>query len=286
MQACSLPPGEGPGTAVPGAGPRDLPFEDRMRRALSTGCFQLHYQPIVELARLRPVSFEAMLRWRDDEGAWIPPAAFMPVAEESGLIAPLGRWALGEACRQAKLWAISGAAPVSIALPLSPRELRHPGFVDGVLGQIGDHGLPTRALEFELRESSVVRDMDEALPKLKRLADSGVRLALDDFGAEHSSLADLRRLPITKLKVDRGLIAGLHRDEGDAAVVCAVVALARRLGLVTVAEGVDHEAQLHVLRDAGCDHAQGALFSPPVPGRGLAARIGTAFTTKEPLTAP
>lgn len=236
-------------------------LEHAMRQALAAGRFRLLYQPQVDLDSGAVVGAEALLRWRDPEFGDVPPARFIPVAEDTGLIVPIGDWLLSQAASQAAMWHRRGHE-VPVAINVSTLQFHQPHFVDRVAHVLAAHGLPPRLLELELTESILLHGADEALPRLHALARLGVGLALDDFGTGYSSLAYLKRFPIGKLKIDRAFVRGLPGDESDAGIVCAILQMARALKVRAVAEGVEQEAQREFLRAAGCDTFQGWLHAP------------------------
>jgi diguanylate cyclase (GGDEF)-like protein/PAS domain S-box-containing protein len=244
-----------------------LKTEADLRRALARDELRLHYQPQVELATGRIVGFEALVRWEHPERGLLAPAAFVPIAEESGLVLPLGRWVLETACRQASEWCADPEIRrgIVMAVNLSPRQFRHPHLVDDLAQVLTRTRLDPDALEIEITEGTAMGDADATVRTLERLKTLGVRLAIDDFGTGYSSLSYLRRFPIDVLKVDRSFVAGLPGNGGDAAIIRSVVSLARALGLKAVAEGVETPAQLEELRALGCDQGQGYLFGKPVP---------------------
>jgi len=243
-----------------------LEIENALRRALERGEFALYYQPITAIASGRIVGFEALLRWRHPTRGLLSPGEFLAVAEESGLIVPMGEWALREACRTAALWradAPEGATPPIISVNLSGRQLMRPGLARLVRGLLEEHEVPGSALRFEITES-VFLDLSEVLlDTLRELTSLGILLSLDDFGTGYSSLSSLRDLPIHILKIDRSFVSRLPAA-GGSEMVQTILALARQLGLETVAEGVETEAQKEELLLLGCQHAQGFLFSAPI----------------------
>ena len=252
-------------------------LEAELRRALAADALELHYQPQVDTAAGRVTGLEALLRWRHPERGWISPAEFIPVAEQSGLIVPLGEWALQRAARDASGW--PGGARV--AVNVSPLQFRGPGLGDAVLGALRDAGLPAGRLEIEITESALLEDGDAVLSVLHRLRAGGVRVAMDDFGTGFSSLATLRSFPFDKIKIDQSFVrvpeAGVPQAE---AIVRAVAGLAAALGMRCTAEGVETAAQLDRLAAAGCSEIQGYLFGRPCPAGdvpGLVAGIEAGF---------
>ena len=249
-----------------------MKLDHAMRQALVSGRFRLHYQPQVCIADGRVVGAEALLRWRDPELGEISPARFIPVAEESGFIVPIGDWVLSQAVRQAALWHSKGLT-VPIAVNVSALQFQQGHFVDRVASVLAVSGLPPQLLELELTESILVHDADDALHRLHALARLGVRMSIDDFGTGYSSLAYLKRFPIDKLKIDRSFISGLPDDDRDAGIVRAILQMARALGMKVIAEGVESEAQRGFLHDAGCDEFQGFLFAPALDALSFEQRL-------------
>ena len=249
-----------------------LALEARLRNALRRQELQLHYQPIMDLRSGKPMALEALLRWQSADGVMIPPAQFVPVAEEIGLIREIGDWAAREVC------ALLRDKPdlPRVALNVSPRQLRVAGFADRLGELLVEHGLAPDRLELEITESVLMDDAPEAEANLKRLNEIGLRLAVDDFGTGYSSLAYLRRYPFKALKIDRSFVASAPRDANAARLVEAVLAMARGLGLDAVAEGVETAEQLDFLRRRGCEIAQGYLFSRPQPVENLPATLEAA----------
>jgi diguanylate cyclase (GGDEF)-like protein len=252
----------------------NMKLDHAMRQALVSGRFRLHYQPQVNVASGRIVGAEALLRWRDPELGDIPPGRFIPVAEDSGFIVALGDWVLSQAVRQAALWHSRGLR-VPIAVNVSALQFQQPQFVDRVASVLAVAGVPASLLELELTESILVQDADEALHRLHALARLGVRMSIDDFGTGYSSLSYLKRFPIDKLKIDRSFVSGLPSDDSDVGIVCAILQMARALGMKVIAEGVETESQRAFLQVAGCGEYQGFLFAPALDALSFEHRLAS-----------
>ncbi len=240
-------------------------LENRLRHAIEAGQLLLHYQPLIDWSRRAVCGMEALVRWQDPENGLIEPAEFIPIAEETGLILPLGEWVLAAALRQNRLWQQSGRPLLPVSVNLSPRQFRQKDLVDTLRRILADTGQPARLLELEITESTLVQDVEETQAKLQEIAAMGVQLVIDDFGTGYSSLSYLKRFPVHKLKIDQSFIRDLTLDPDDVAIVTAIVGLARSLGLDILAEGVESPAQLDVLLALGCEKFQGHLFSRPLP---------------------
>ncbi|HVR71576.1 MAG TPA: EAL domain-containing protein [Vicinamibacteria bacterium] len=241
-----------------------LRLEGDLARALDRDELRLHYQPVVSLSSGRIVTLEALARWAHPERGLLPPEAFLPLAEETGLIVPLGRWALGEACRQLRAWQVAGLADdVRVSVNLSGREFAHPDLVRQVEESLRDAGAPAGALELELTESSLTEDVDRAAGVVRALAALGIRIVLDRFGTGYSSLGALHRFALRGLKIDRSFVPARTDPRADAPVVRSAVALARSLKLEAVGTGVETAAQLERLRQLGCGAAQGFHLARP-----------------------
>lgn len=247
-------------------------LEHAMRQALTAQRFRVAYQPQFDIASDAIVGAEALLRWRDPELGEVAPAQFIAVAEESGFIIALGDWVLAQAVRQAAAWRSQGM-PLKIAVNVSALQFQQADFVDRVAQALRGADLPGALLELELTESILVRDASEALQRLYALSQLGVKLAIDDFGTGYSSLAYLKRFPIEKLKIDKSFIRNLPADDSDAAIVRAVIQLARALSLRVNAEGVETEAQRRMLAEVGCDELQGFLFAPALDAFSFEQRL-------------
>jgi diguanylate cyclase (GGDEF)-like protein len=247
-----------------------LTLEASLRHALELDQFEAHYQPKVDVASGRIAGMEALIRWRDPERGLVPPGKFISVAEESGIIVPMGEWILREACAQAKAWQAAGHAPIPVAVNVSMEQFRRADIVGVVARALEDTGLEARWLELELTESAVMDNTEDNIVILRQLKDLGVLLSVDDFGTGYSSLSYLRQFPIDVLKIDRSFVIDLPDDSDAATIVTTIVHMARNLGLKLIAEGVETEEQLGFLRMLGCDQYQGFLFSKPVPAEEVA----------------
>jgi diguanylate cyclase (GGDEF)-like protein/PAS domain S-box-containing protein len=248
-------------------------LEIDLRHALQRHEFVLHYQPKVNLHTGAITGVEALLRWRHPTRRLIRPSRFISIAEESGLIVPIGKWVLREGCRQAKIWLAAGAAPVSIAVNISPVELRAKDFVAGVHEILTETGLDARHLELEITETFLMQDAVSTGIVLQELKDMGIRLALDDFGTGYSSLSYLRRFPIDTLKIDQSFVRDLTSDMDDASIVSAVINMGRSLNMRVVAEGVETREQSAFLLNHQCPEAQGFYFGAPVMPEKVAEQL-------------
>ena len=248
-----------------------LAMEQGLRTAVERGELFLQYQPQVAVSGLRTVAVEALLRWRHPSMGLVSPARFIPVAEETGQIAAIGRWVLDEALAQLARWRAEGLTGLRVAVNVSAHQLRDDQFAPTVAAALLRHGVPGAALELEVTESTAMRDPLRTAVQLQQLRQLGVSLAIDDFGTGYSSLAYLKQLPLNHLKLDRSFVMDIERDPNDAAICAATITLAHALGLSVVAEGVETVAQLDYLRDLGCDLVQGYLFSRPLDAADLPA---------------
>jgi diguanylate cyclase (GGDEF)-like protein/PAS domain S-box-containing protein len=242
-----------------------LALEADLRVALERGELKLHYQPTVDLKDSRIVGFEALVRWQHPTRGLISPMDFIPLAEATGLIVPLGRWVLVESCRQAVAWSERNGVPVKMAVNVSVRQFDRSDLPTMVGEVLAETGMPAGQLCLEMTESVLMTDTEENLAQLVRLKALGVTLAIDDFGTGYSSLAYLRRFPVDTLKIDRSFVERLGEQTDDTALANTIVQLGQSLGMSTVAEGIEEYGQLAALREMGCDYAQGYYFSRPVP---------------------
>jgi diguanylate cyclase len=242
-----------------------LAFENDLRRAMAAGEFELYYQPELSIETGRVVAAEALLRWRHPTKGIIGPSSFISLAEDTGLIIPLGEWALREACRQAREWQLKLGSSPALAVNLSAAQFRHQNILQMIRSALADVGLDARALEIELTESALMTNPEESAGVLKQLRKMGVSVAIDDFGTGYSSLSYLRRFSIDKLKIDRSFIRDLVISRTDESIVRAIVSLARGVGLTVVAEGVETAEQLDLVTHLECDQWQGYHCCAPQP---------------------
>jgi len=240
-------------------------YDTELGYALSRGELVLHYQPKIDTKTHRLVGVEALVRWQHPVRGLIPPADFIPFAEESGLILPIGSWVMHAACAQNAAWQEEGLPAISIAVNLSARQFGHDNLVGLIKQVLWDTRMDPRYLELELTESVLVQEAEQAVPMLLRLNDFGIQLSLDDFGTGYSSLNYLSRFPLDNLKIDRSFVQGMARNSHDAIIVKTMIALAHDLGLKAVAEGVETKEELDLLTAYGCDEIQGFYFSKPLP---------------------
>ena len=243
-----------------------------LRKAIAQGDFELYYQPIVDISTRHVRGFEALIRWRHPQRGMVLPLDFIPLAEETGLIIPLGEWVLRQACKEAAGW----PGLVDVAVNLSPVQFKNKNLVTAVMMALSAAGLAPSRLELEITKSVLLQESEATLAMLHQLRSFGVKISMDDFGTGYSSLGYLRTFPFDKIKIDRSFIRGMS-DEGESlAIVRAVAAMGRSLGIVTTAEGVETSEQFERLKVEGCTQAQGYYFSPPRPAaevRGLLATL-------------
>jgi len=242
-----------------------LSLEGSLRLAMERQEFKLHYQPQVDLRTGQIMGIEALLRWNRGGQEQVPPSVFVPVLESSGMIGEVGEWVLREACRQNRAWQDMGLMPLPMAVNLSAIQFNRRNMADTISAILAETKLEARYLELEFTESAVMHDSREVSTIISRLDDLGVQLALDDFGTGYSSLTYLRRFHLDKLKIDQSFVRDIDLDVDDAAIVTAIIGMARNLKVSVVAEGVETRAQCDFLRANGCDGLQGYLFSKPLP---------------------
>lgn len=263
-----------------------LAIENRLHKALDREEFLLHYQPIVTLESGKIIGVEALVRWQHPELGLVQPMQFIPVAEETGLIVPLGEWVLQRACAQARAWHEMGLAGLRVAVNLSARQFQRQNLLHVVTRILLATDLPPRCLDLELTESMMMQDGESSAATLRELRALGVRLAMDDFGTGYSSLSYLRRLPLDTLKIDRSFVQDCTTNQDDATIIKAIIAMAHSLKLQVLAEGVETEAHLAFLRVAGCDEAQGYHFGKPVAAEPLTNLLKAAMLERRSFTSP
>ncbi len=249
---------------------------DDLHRAVERQEFVVHYQPQKNMSTGAVTGMEALVRWQHPQQGLLPPGSFIPLAEETGLIVPIGEFVLLEACRQARRWQDLGLAPCSVAVNVSARQFQEAGLVGHVAAALEQSGLDPQWLELEVTESLIMRDVEGAIARMHELKRLGVNLSIDDFGTGYSSLSTLKRFPISRLKIDRSFIADIPGDSGDMALTSAIISLGKILELEVVAEGVETEEQMQFLATAGCEYLQGFLFSKPLPSSEIGALLSPA----------
>ncbi|TIU22921.1 MAG: EAL domain-containing protein, partial [Mesorhizobium sp.] len=239
-------------------------LQEELRNALVRSEFTLVYQPQVDLRSGQVFAVEALVRWNHPTRGTIPPTAFIPTAEETGLIVPIGDWVLHEACRQAKAWQDAGLPPMTVCVNVSARQFRERNLISRVVNALTESGLEAGYLELEVTESLIMQDIDLAVATMNELQSLGVQISIDDFGTGYSSLSALKTFPVARLKIDKSFINDLAADENDQAVASAVISLGQKLHLRVIAEGVETDDQVAFLRKNNCDEMQGYHFSKPV----------------------
>lgn len=241
-----------------------LMMEEGLRNAIERNEFVLHYQPRVDLKTCRIFGVEALIRWRSPEWGMVSPMEFIPIAEESGLIMPIGEWVLETACLQSKTWQDAGVPPLIMAVNVSARQFGEKDCVGKIANTLQKIGLEADYLELELTESLIMKDLQQSVRTMRDLQEMGIQLTIDDFGTGYSSLSALKGFPLTRLKIDKSFVCGIPRDDDDNTIVTAMISLGQKLSLRVLAEGVETEEQLAFLRRNGCDEIQGFKFSKPV----------------------
>ena len=258
-----------------------MELEKHLRRALERGEFRVHYQPQLDLASGRIIGAEALIRWYCPELGMVPPGRFIPVAEDAGLIVPIGEWVLEEACRQNQEWRNKGFGPITVSVNLSPRQFRERDLVATVESVLERNGLAAEGLSLEITEGAIMEDIEAACLTLKALGDMGISLAIDDFGTGYSSLSVLKQFPLDALKIDYSFVRDIVTDDDDLEIVSAVIAMAHNLRLEVVAEGVEDAAQLNLLSERGCDTIQGHYLSEACPPERFSTMLEkTSYTSR------
>jgi len=244
-------------------------LEIDLRSALAGEAFELYYQPIVDIRSERICAFEALLRWHHPKRGVISPAEFIPLAEETGLIIPIGEWVIRQACVEAMKW----PSDIRIAINLSPVQFKMPNLCQVVSNALAQSGLAANRLELEITESTLLLENEKTLSTLHQLRGLGTRISMDDFGTGYSSLSYLRSFPFDKIKIDQSFVCDLSRNEDSMAIIRAVTGLGNSLGITTTGEGVETQIELDYLRREGCTEAQGYLFSKPLPAKDALALV-------------
>jgi EAL domain-containing protein (putative c-di-GMP-specific phosphodiesterase class I) len=261
-----------------------LAMEMDLREALAKDQFRLVYQPTLALSDMRPTGVEALLRWHHPERGVVPPNAFIPMLEDTGLIIEVGHWVLTEACRQAAAWHRTGHR-IGVAVNVSGRQLDSDRLVADIAGVLEQNGLEPQALTIEITETTLMRSVEETATRLAAIKDLGVRIAIDDFGTGYSSLAHLRRFPVDALKIDRSFISGLAGNSEGKTVIHTVVQLGKALSIETLAEGIEEQEELALLREENCDSGQGFLFARPLDPDAAAEFFANWIAAADELTA-
>ncbi|MEY4728962.1 MAG: hypothetical protein RL020_120 [Pseudomonadota bacterium] len=261
-----------------------LSLESSLRKAMERNEFVLYYQPQIEAKTRKIVGMEALIRWNHPEMGLVAPGSFIPLAEETGLIVPIGEWVLDTACRQNKAWQNAGFAPVRVAVNISSPHFRQEKLIEATSLALNNSQLDASYLEIEVTESLLMQNIESTIAVLEKLKSMGVKLSIDDFGTGYSSLNYLQRFPIDSLKIDRSFVKDLGNTPDDAAITRAIVAMADSLGLSVVAEGVETEKQFDILQSLGCNEMQGYLFSQPVPAQVASQLLRAGMILPKPKT--
>ena len=250
-----------------------MTLESRLRRALERGEFFLEYQPQIDLTSGRIFGAEALMRWHNPSSGIISPSDFIPLAEETGQIVPIGKWLLDTACSQNAAWQQQGLPAVRMAVNISRSQLANPDFISSIDCALNNSGLNPKLLELEITESMIMHNADTVTETINSLKSRGITISIDDFGTGHSSLSLLKQFPIDTLKIDKSFVRDISTDPDDAAIVTAIIAMARSLKLAVIAEGTEHQGQIDFLTQQGCTRAQGFLFSRPLSSEKFATLL-------------
>ena len=254
-------------------------IEMRLRRALERNEFTLYYQPLIDLASGRIAAAEVLLRWQHQDGM-TSPVEFIPVAEETGLIVPIGEWVMHEAARQHRVWRDAALPAPRLAVNLSAVQLRQPGLCRMIGKALEQFGMPADQFEIEMTESAAIADPEHAIHTLETLREMDISVALDDFGTGYSSLSYLRQLPLDKLKIDRSFVHEIMQNRKDVAIIGTITQMAQTLGMQVVAEGIEEEKQLELIKGCGCDFGQGYFFSKPIPAGDFSILLATQHASQ------
>ena len=246
---------------------RNLEYSSALHHALEAKQFEVYYQPQISSVDGKIIGAEALLRWHHPKLGFVSPAEFIPIAEENGMILPIGEWVLRTAVQQAKKWMQQGAAPIIMAVNLSAVQFRHLALPETVSSILQEADLPPEYLELELTEGVAMNDPLKAISIMNDLHNRGIRMSIDDFGTGYSSLSYLKKFKIYKLKIDQSFVRDINIDDEDKAIVSAIIVMAKRLGLQTIAEGVETVGQLEYLKEQGCNEIQGYYYSKPLPAK-------------------
>ncbi|MET1028768.1 MAG: GGDEF domain-containing phosphodiesterase, partial [Dongiaceae bacterium] len=263
-----------------------LALESSLRLALERGEFALHYQPKLAVGSNEITGMEALLRWQHPALGMVAPIKFIPIAEETGLIVPIGIWVLKTACMQNVAWQKSGLPHLCMAVNLSPRQFADDNLLRDIADALAESGMDPNLLELEITEGMLMHDVDKAMKTLTALRDMGIQLAIDDFGTGYSSLSQLKRFPVNTIKVDRSFVRDLETNADDRGITQAIIAMGKTLSLTVIAEGVETEGQLDFLRQNHCDEFQGFYFSKAVPADEFAALMRSQTTEADPDREP
>jgi EAL domain-containing protein (putative c-di-GMP-specific phosphodiesterase class I) len=260
-----------------------LQLESDIREGLAQRQFVVYYQPLLDATTGMVTGAEALVRWQRSPQLLMAPSQFIEVAEECGLIVPLGEQVLEQACQQLSLWKSQGKTLNRLAINVSPVQFAHPGFVTQLMQTVHRHGVDPQHIELEITETALMRQPEQTLLVLQQVRASGMKVALDDFGTGYSSLSHLRRFPVSTIKVDRSFVSEMHHASHDRQLVEAILAMAHSLQLSVVAEGVENTQQAQILKTLGCDTMQGYLFSPPVDAATMTHWLGTTWPQSTPV---
>ena len=250
-----------------------LSLQDGLLKAMARDELFLEYQPQIDLATQQVIGVETLIRWNHPTLGTVPPAKFIPLAEDSGIIVAVGLWVLRTACRQQVAWHRSGLPAIKMSVNVSPRQFKEPNFADTVAAVLAETGIEPSLLELEITESLIMEDVARAVAMMNRLRDLGVQLSIDDFGTGYSSLSSLKNFPVSRLKIDRSFVNMLPGDRDDCVLAKAVIALGHQLNMKVVAEGVETQGQQDFLRASHCDEMQGFHFSKPVSPADVATML-------------